>query len=281
VARSPNKTAKSADEWLIDGRDGEDTADSRETRGTNGDDFDPEAREGELRPGRHESIGAETAQWVPEPARELNGDRGAVPAKSPAKDEKVAAPPLKGDGQGTENRYLAKRLRELQTQLRVQEKEANAQLEQVTVELAKKHDSREQRLTETFERQRDELTKSFQRQKDDLTKSYEDRDTELQARIEELESELADVKKRSTQRKSAATKSTGRRKARKKDDGLNLNESTFEELRDLGLTVTQSARVIAYRDVRGGFASLEELDEIPGLSKETRSDLRKRLSLSS
>jgi DNA uptake protein ComE-like DNA-binding protein len=275
VARSPNKTAKSAEEWLINGSNAEETAGSEGTGGTNGDDFVPEAREEEPAPGRDESIGAETAQWVVEPASELNGDRSAVPAKSPPKDEKSAAPSPEDSRQDTENRDLGQRLRELQTQLRTQDKEAKARLEQATAELAEKHDSREQRLTKTFEKQRDELTKSFEREREDLTKSFEDRETELQARIDELESEHADAKKRSTQRKRAA----GRRRSGKKDDRLNLNESTFEELRGLGLTVTQSARVIAYRDVRDGFDSLDELDEVPGLSKETRSELRNRLSL--
>jgi DNA uptake protein ComE-like DNA-binding protein len=32
--------------------------------------------------------------------------------------------------------------------------------------------------------------------------------------------------------------------------------------------------VIAYRDTRGGFDSLDELDDIPGLPKETRGTLK-------
>ena len=293
MARSGNKTAKSADEWLVNGSDGEGTADSKETGG-NGDDFVPEGRKEEHPPpDRGESIGAETAQWVVEPAAKLNGGKPTVPAQAPAKEVKAAATPAEDGKESKETRDLAKRLRELQTQLRMQEKEAKGRVDQATVELAKRHDNREQRLTDAFEKQRDELTRSFQEQRDELTKSFEgqlddqrldfeDREAELRARIDELESELTDAKKRSGQRKgtAAAAKSTGRRKSAK-DDGLSLNESTFEELRDLGLTVTQSARVIAYRDVRGGFESLDELDEIPGLSKEIRSDLRKRLSLSS
>jgi hypothetical protein len=39
--------------------------------------------------------------------------------------------------------------------------------------------------------------------------------------------------------------------------------------------------MIAYRDVRKGFESLDEINEIPGLPKETRAELRNRLTLSS
>jgi DNA uptake protein ComE-like DNA-binding protein len=55
---------------------------------------------------------------------------------------------------------------------------------------------------------------------------------------------------------------------------------SFEQLRELGLSVTQSARLIAYRDTRGGFDSLDELDEVPGLPKELRRTLRDEVTLS-
>ena len=60
---------------------------------------------------------------------------------------------------------------------------------------------------------------------------------------------------------------------------LDLNEASFEELRELGLSVTQSARLIAYRDVRGGYESLDEIDDVPGLSEKTRDELKDRLKL--
>jgi DNA uptake protein ComE-like DNA-binding protein len=43
--------------------------------------------------------------------------------------------------------------------------------------------------------------------------------------------------------------------------------------------VTQSARLIAYRDVRGGYESLDEIDDVPGLSEKTRGELKDRLKL--
>jgi DNA uptake protein ComE-like DNA-binding protein len=131
------------------------------------------------------------------------------------------------------------------------------------------------------------------------------------ARIDDLEAKLAEAKKRGTSR-ARKTSTVARRKApakasspkapsprparsrkpatgrtssksrtrRRKAEKLDLNEATFEDLRELGLSVTQSARLIAYRDVREGYKSLDELDEIPGLSEETRTELRAQLKLS-
>jgi DNA uptake protein ComE-like DNA-binding protein len=69
------------------------------------------------------------------------------------------------------------------------------------------------------------------------------------------------------------------RKARRRGAALDLNSASFEELRELGLTVTQSARVIAYRDTRGGFGSLDDLAEVPGFSRDTLSDLRSQVQV--
>jgi DNA uptake protein ComE-like DNA-binding protein len=142
----------------------------------------------------------------------------------------------------------------------------------------------------------------------DLTKQFEEREAELRDRIRELEAELSQAKKGKPATKAARTRrrtttskatisgarskpaarakasgarTTGSTRARRgtKNGKLDLNEAKFEELRELGLSVTQSARLIAYRDVRGGYGSLDELDEIPGLSAETRRELRGRLQL--
>ena len=49
------------------------------------------------------------------------------------------------------------------------------------------------------------------------------------------------------------------------DDGrVDINSASFEDLRALGLSVTQGARLVALRDARGGFKSEEELAELPG-----------------
>ncbi|TMK72500.1 MAG: helix-hairpin-helix domain-containing protein [Actinobacteria bacterium] len=58
-----------------------------------------------------------------------------------------------------------------------------------------------------------------------------------------------------------------------------MNEATYEDLRRLRLSVTQTGRVLAYRDRAGGFKSLDELDSIPGFPKEFLTELKRRLTL--
>src|SRR5262249_6184211 len=48
-------------------------------------------------------------------------------------------------------------------------------------------------------------------------------------------------------------------------DRVNLNEATFEELRDVGFSVTQATRVITYRERENGFKSLDDLANVPGM----------------
>jgi DNA uptake protein ComE-like DNA-binding protein len=63
------------------------------------------------------------------------------------------------------------------------------------------------------------------------------------------------------------------------DDRLNLNQATYEELRERNLSVTQTGRVLAYRDRVGGFKSLDELDSIPGFPHSFLADLKANLTL--
>ena len=60
---------------------------------------------------------------------------------------------------------------------------------------------------------------------------------------------------------------------------LDINAVRFEDLRGLGLSVSQSARVIATRDVRRGFNSLKELDDLDDLPNEVVSRLKQRVQV--
>jgi hypothetical protein len=57
---------------------------------------------------------------------------------------------------------------------------------------------------------------------------------------------------------------------------LSLRVVTFDELRELGLSVTQSKRVLKYRDERG-FNSVDELDQVPGFPRTFLAELKGRL----
>jgi DNA uptake protein ComE-like DNA-binding protein len=147
-----------------------------------------------------------------------------------------------------------------------------------------------ERLSKRFEKREAELNKGFEQRQIELERQLEEleeqvdireaevreqatqRERELSSRIEELESTLAEAQQR------AIAKPT-RRPSPMKGGKLNLNEATFEQLRDLGLSVTLSARTISYRDSRGGFESMAELDEVPGLSTELKRVLRGQLKL--
>jgi DNA uptake protein ComE-like DNA-binding protein len=60
---------------------------------------------------------------------------------------------------------------------------------------------------------------------------------------------------------------------------VNINEATFETLRSLGCSVTQTARILSTRSNRGGFSSVEELSEVPGLPASLRTELSGRLTV--
>ena len=59
---------------------------------------------------------------------------------------------------------------------------------------------------------------------------------------------------------------------------LDVNKATFDQLRELGMTVTQATRVIAYRERENGFESPDDLATVPGLSKKFVAGIRGRLT---
>ena len=68
-------------------------------------------------------------------------------------------------------------------------------------------------------------------------------------------------------------------RSRGKDSGIDVNEATFEQLRGLGLSVTQATRMIAYRERKDGFGSLDDLDTVPGIPKDLLGALKEKLTL--
>jgi DNA uptake protein ComE-like DNA-binding protein len=59
----------------------------------------------------------------------------------------------------------------------------------------------------------------------------------------------------------------------------NINRMSFEELRGMGLSVNQAARVIAQRDTRGEFQSLDELDSLYGVPRELIEELKRSVTI--
>jgi DNA uptake protein ComE-like DNA-binding protein len=62
-------------------------------------------------------------------------------------------------------------------------------------------------------------------------------------------------------------------------DRTNLNQATFEQLRDVGFSVTQATRVITYRERQQGFKSLDDLADVPGMPRQFLRDVKPKLTL--
>jgi DNA uptake protein ComE-like DNA-binding protein len=128
---------------------------------------------------------------------------------------------------------------------------------------------------------------------------------ELGAEVQRLRSELADAEKRGAAEASRAEQaerkvaSLGERieamkraaaraaaaahpdgDAEERPDGrLDLNAASFEQLRALGLSVTQAGRVIGQREQHGGFSFVEDVDGIVGIPKAVKKTLKQHGSV--
>jgi competence ComEA-like helix-hairpin-helix protein len=67
--------------------------------------------------------------------------------------------------------------------------------------------------------------------------------------------------------------------AQRSGDRINLNSASFEELRELGFSVTQATRVITYRERQNGFDSVDDLAEVPGMPPDFLGDVKGKLTL--
>lgn len=210
--------------------------------------------------------------------------------------------------QGEKDAELAERITDLEIELRMQAKEAEETLartlEEREAEFAAALGERDEAIRERETELKRQLSDRYEKRKADLSKDFNEwraqledqmaalengldvredeireqagkREAKLVDRIGELQEQLADAKLGTNEAPAQKRSRRGSKNAE-----LDVNDVSFEQLRELGLSVTQSARLIAYRETRGGFDSLDELDEIPGLPKETRSALRSQLILS-
>jgi DNA uptake protein ComE-like DNA-binding protein len=75
-----------------------------------------------------------------------------------------------------------------------------------------------------------------------------------------------------------AAKATARRRARS-SARVSLSSATFEDLRALGLSVTQATRLLKRREKQGGFGSIDDLDELPGFPSSLRAELKSKVEV--
>jgi DNA uptake protein ComE-like DNA-binding protein len=58
---------------------------------------------------------------------------------------------------------------------------------------------------------------------------------------------------------------------------IDLNEASYEQLRELGLSVAQTMSLLAYRERSRGFESLDELDRVPGFPRDLVAELKSKV----
>jgi DNA uptake protein ComE-like DNA-binding protein len=109
---------------------------------------------------------------------------------------------------------------------------------------------------------------------------------ELERRTAELERKLRNERRRAQEEiaklraQLRERKPAGKRGAKPSPSGrLDANAASFEQLRELGFTPSQSAKLIARRESAGGFKAKSDLRRIAGLSKAARELVEKRLSV--
>lgn len=103
---------------------------------------------------------------------------------------------------------------------------------------------------------------------EELTLDEEEEEEEEVGEEEEKEEEEAEPEEEPELRPTSAD-----------GEGIHLNKATFEQLRDLGFSVTQATRVITYRERNDGFSSLNDLDNVPGMSGSFLREVKQKLAL--
>jgi len=81
-------------------------------------------------------------------------------------------------------------------------------------------------------------------------------------------------------RSAVAAAAPGGAGATTPDQPLNLNTATLEQLDTLdGVGPTTAQKILDYREEHGGFASVDELDQIPGIGEKRLAALRERVRI--
>lgn len=60
---------------------------------------------------------------------------------------------------------------------------------------------------------------------------------------------------------------------------ISINDATFEDLRRLNFSVTQTGRVLAHRERHGGFKSLDDLEQVPGFPMAFLEEVKSKLKV--
>ena len=110
---------------------------------------------------------------------------------------------------------------------------------------------------------------------EEKTRAAEERARLAEREVERLRRQLAArPARRPGHKRTPSSPSTAKSKEADDSGPIDLNTASFEALRALGLSITQSARVISQREQMRGFRSLEDIDSLFGLPRATKAFLR-------
>ena len=127
-----------------------------------------------------------------------------------------------------------------------------------------------------------ELGAEVQRLRRELTEA-EKRAADESKRVVEAEAKVARLRERIEAMKRAAAHAAAAThpsaEAATAGGRLDLNSASFEQLRALGLSVTQAARTIGQREQHGGFGSVDDVDGITGIPKDVKQTLKQHGSV--
>jgi DNA uptake protein ComE-like DNA-binding protein len=116
------------------------------------------------------------------------------------------------------------------------------------------------------------------RAREKIERERELRDRDVEGRIGEVtEGAGAAVTPRDTAISETHEWTAGALQEAPTEKKLSLSTASFEELRAVGLSVTQTQRVIEYREANDGFNSLDELDSVPGFERSLLVELKSRV----
>ena len=144
----------------------------------------------------------------------------------------------------------------------------------------------ERRVQATAESVRGETEQRLRAQIAELTSTLERERASRDEVTPAVKGPLRFLSRRTEQRAQPEPEAKAKAKAKAKDrprtrveDGrvIDANAVTFEDLRGMGLSVTQATRVIAYRERAEGFESVDDMDPIPGFDRDLLERLKKRL----
>jgi DNA uptake protein ComE-like DNA-binding protein len=148
---------------------------------------------------------------------------------------------------------------------------AAGKLEAVEAALRNSEDARrraESALTEA-ERANDAArqvyTAQLQAKVEETTRRLAEQHDEAERAAARAAAEAADYESRIAELEMAGETDGAKRDA---PGRLELNTASVESLRDLGLSITQAARLVSRREAVGGFGSVDDLQSVPGIPPE-------------